>query len=308
MPNPKTVPSCSKPQVHNGWIRKSDLDAWLDRHLPVPTQVISNEEYLPIPQTAQQRLLEQEIVANAEQQAGYLGMDRRQFLRTSCGMALAFAAMNSVFGHFFRLEAAELSDPAAVAENKARFFIFDVQTHHVAMPNQAPRADQDFLKAVVGMRDMARKMNPALKEHEARIEDAYLENYIKEIFLDSDTDVVALSALPGTSEETDVLTPEVIYKSRTWINELTSSPRMISHGYFSPDLGQQNLEYMHAQTEKLKIDAWKGYSGVARAKGKQGWRLDDEKLAYPALEYSRKKGIKNICVHKGLPFPGDLKW
>ena len=308
MPNPKTVPSCSKPPVHNGWILKSDLDAWLDRHLPVPTQVISNEEYLPIPQTAQQRLLEQEIVANAEQQAGYLGMDRRQFLRTSCGMALAFAAMNSVFGHFFRVEAAELSESAAVAENKARFFIFDVQTHHVAMPNQAPRADQQFLKAVVGMRDMARKMNPALKEHEARIEDAYLENYIKEIFLDSDTDVVALSALPGTSEETDVLTPEVIYKSRTWINELTSSPRVISHGYFSPDLGQQNLEYMHAQTEKLKIDAWKGYSGVARAKGKQGWRLDDEKLAYPALEYSRKTGIKNICVHKGLPFPGDPKW
>jgi len=308
MPNPKTVPSCSKPPVHNGWILKSDLDAWLDRHLPVPTQVISNEEYLPIPQTAQQRLLEQEIVANAEQQAGYLGMDRRQFLRTSCGMALAFAAMNSVFGHFFRVEAAELSESAAVAENKARFFIFDVQTHHVAMPNQAPRADQQFLKAVVGMRDMARKMNPTLKEHGARIEDAYLENYIKEIFLDSDTDVVALSALPGTSEETDVLTPEVIYKSRTWINELTSSPRVISHGYFSPDLGQQNLEYMHAQTEKLKIDAWKGYSGVARAKGKQGWRLDDEKEAYPALEYSRKKGIKNICVHKGLPFPGDLKW
>ncbi|HEY1270531.1 MAG TPA: amidohydrolase family protein, partial [Terriglobales bacterium] len=128
------------------------------------------------------------------------------------------------------------------------------------------------------------------------------------IFLDSETDVVALSALPGDSEETDVLTPEVIYKSRSWINQVTSSPRVISHGYFSPDLGQQNLEYMHAQTEKLKIDAWKGYSGVARAKGKQGWRLDDEKLAYPALEYSQKKGIRNICVHKGLPFPGDVNW
>src|SRR5256884_9000916 len=239
MPNSKTASSCPKPEVHDGWVRKSSLDAWLDRYLPVPTQVISNEEYLPIPQTPRQRLLEQEIVASAERQAGYLGMDRRQFLRTSCGMALAFAAMNSVFGHFFRVEAAELSESAAVAENKARFFIFDVQTHHVAMPNQAPRADQQFLKAVVGMRDMARKMNPALKEHEARIEDAYLENYIKEIFLDSDTDVVALSALPGTSEETDVLTPEVIYKSRTWINELTSSPRVISHGYFSPISGSR---------------------------------------------------------------------
>src|SRR5436309_4243068 len=116
MANPKTLAPSSNPQVHNGWIRKSDLDAWLDRHLPVPTQVISNEEYLPIPQTAQQRRLEQEILANAERQAGYLGMDRRQFLRTSCGMALAFAAMNSVFGRFFRVEAAELSESAAVAE------------------------------------------------------------------------------------------------------------------------------------------------------------------------------------------------
>jgi len=308
MPNVKTLLSCPKPTIHNGWIRKSDLDGWLDRNLPVPTQVVSNEEYTPIPQTAKQEILEQQIVCGADQQAARLGMDRRQFLRTSCGLALAFAAMNAVFGRCFRVEAEELFDSAALAENKARFFIFDVQTHHVAMPNQAPSADQNFMRAVVGMRDMARTMNPALKDRKPRIEDAYIENYIKEIFLDSDTDVVALSALPGASEETDVLTPEVIYKSRTWINELTSSPRVISHGYFSPDLGQQNVEYMHAQTEKLKIDAWKGYSGVPRAKGKQGWRLDDDKLAYPALEFSRKKGIKNICVHKGLPFPGDVKW
>jgi predicted TIM-barrel fold metal-dependent hydrolase len=308
MPNSKTAVTTSKPAAYNGWIRKSDLDAWLDRCLPVPTRVISNEEYQPIPQTAKQRRLEQEIIAGAEQQARRLGVDRRSFLRTSCGMALAFAAMNTVFGRFFRVDAAELLESAAVAEKKSRFFIFDVQTHHVAMPAQAPQADKEFLQAVVGMRDMARKMNPELKNREPRIEDAYLENYIKEIFLDSDTDVVALSALPGESEETDVLTPEVIYKTRTWVNELTSSPRVISHGYFSPDLGAQNIEYMHAQTEKLKIDAWKGYSGVARAKGKQGWRLDDEKLAYPALEFSRKKGIKNICVHKGLPFPGDPNW
>ncbi|HEY7099145.1 MAG TPA: amidohydrolase family protein [Terriglobales bacterium] len=307
-PNSKTLPSPPKPRNHDGWIRKSDLDAWLDRYLPVPTRVISNEEYQPIPQTPQQCRVEQEILAGATQQASRMGMDRRKFLHGSCGMAFAFAAMNSVFGPFFRVEAAELLDPAAVAENKEHMFIFDVQTHHVVMPSQNPHADPDFLRAVVGMRDMASKMNPALHDRKGKIEDAYLENYVKEIFLDSETDVVALSALPGESEETDVLTPEVIYKSRSWVNEITKSARVYSHGYFSPDLGQQNLEYMHAQTEKLKIDAWKGYSGVARAKGKQGWRLDDEKLTYPALEFSRKKGIKNICVHKGLPFPGDPEW
>jgi uncharacterized protein len=308
MPNLKTVPAPLKPEVRDGWVRKSDLDAWLDRHFPVPTRVISNEEYTPIPQTPQQRHLEEEIIACAERQARSLGMDRRSFLRTSCGMALAFAAMNTVFGRFFRVDAAELFEPSAVAENKARMFIFDVQTHHVATPSQAPHADRDFLKVLLDLRGTARQMNPALKDREPRIEDIYLENYIKEVFLDSETDVVALSALPATSEETSVLTPDVVYKSRTLIDELARSPRVISHGYFSPDLGPQNLEYMHSQAERLKIDAWKGYTGVARAKGKQGWHLDDDKLAYPALEYSRKKGVKNICVHKGLPFPGDPQW
>jgi hypothetical protein len=32
--------------------------------------------------------------------------------------------------------------------------------------------------------------------------------------------------------------------------------------------------------------------------------MDDEKVAYPAFEYSREAGIKNICVHKGLPLQG----
>ena len=47
-----------------------------------------------------------------------LGMDRRRFLGTSCGMATAFAAMNSVFGHFFKVNAAEMFDPAVVAQER----------------------------------------------------------------------------------------------------------------------------------------------------------------------------------------------
>ena len=118
MSNPKTLPACPKPKIYDGWIRKSDLDAWLDRYLPIPTQVISNEEYQPIPQTACQCRLEQEIVTNAAVKANYLGVDRRKFLRSSCGMALAFAAMNTIFGPFFRVEAAELLEPAAAAGSR----------------------------------------------------------------------------------------------------------------------------------------------------------------------------------------------
>lgn len=308
MPNSKTESSAAKPRAYNGWIRKSDLDAWLGRYLPVPTQAVSNEEYLPIRQTPQQRRLEQEIFSQAGRHARLLGMDRRSFLRTSSGMALAFACMNTVFGRFFRVDADELLEPAAVAGQRARMFIFDVQTHHVAMPAQAPNADGDFLKFLVNTRQAAGQINSAIRRP-TQLEDLYIENYIKEVFLDSEVDVVALSALPGTSEETDVLTPEVIYKSRSWINELTSSTRVISHGYFSPDLGQQNLEYMDSQLDKIKIEAWKGYTGTPRAKGKEGWRMDDEKMTFPALEFVRKRGTKNICLHKGLPLPkSDPDW
>ncbi|HEY7819434.1 MAG TPA: twin-arginine translocation signal domain-containing protein, partial [Vicinamibacteria bacterium] len=85
------------------WIRKSDLDVRIGRDTPVPTQVISNEEYAPPAQTRAQREVERRLEDKASRLARRLGMSRRRFLRTSCGMAAAFAAMNEVFGPFFRV-------------------------------------------------------------------------------------------------------------------------------------------------------------------------------------------------------------
>jgi uncharacterized protein len=85
MPNSKTTPSAPKPAERNGWIRKSDLDAWLGRYLPIPTQAVSNEEFFPIPQTPEQKRLEHEILAGAEREARLAGTDRRQFLRSFAG-------------------------------------------------------------------------------------------------------------------------------------------------------------------------------------------------------------------------------
>ena len=35
--------------------------------------------------------------------------------------------------------------------------------------------------------------------------------------------------------------------------------------------------------------------------GEKAWFLDDEKVAYPFWERTKKLGVKNLCVHKGLP-------
>jgi predicted TIM-barrel fold metal-dependent hydrolase len=35
--------------------------------------------------------------------------------------------------------------------------------------------------------------------------------------------------------------------------------------------------------------------------GEKAWFMDDEKVAYPFWEKTKKLGVKNLCVHKGLP-------
>jgi hypothetical protein len=111
--NSKTTPATRKPEVHDGWVRKHELDDYLDRHLPIPTQVVSNEEFIPPPQTSRQRAVENQLLETGARISKSLGIDRRQFLRTASGMAAGFAAMNTVFGHFFKVDAAELYDVAA---------------------------------------------------------------------------------------------------------------------------------------------------------------------------------------------------
>ena len=73
---------------------------------PIPTQIVSNGEYLPPSQSATQRRVEERINELADLNGRRLGLSRRQFMRTSCGMAAAFLAMNEIYGPVFRVEAA----------------------------------------------------------------------------------------------------------------------------------------------------------------------------------------------------------
>ena len=69
------------------WIRKNRKDRLAGRNLPLPTQVVSNEEYLPMPQTEDQKQVENLILSMADEYARKLGISRRSFLQTSGGMA-----------------------------------------------------------------------------------------------------------------------------------------------------------------------------------------------------------------------------
>src|SRR5258708_28322739 len=78
---------------------------------PIPTQIVSNGEYLPPPQSATQKRVEERINELADFNGRRLGLSRRQFMRTSCGMAAAFLALNENYGPGFRGQAAEARGP-----------------------------------------------------------------------------------------------------------------------------------------------------------------------------------------------------
>ena len=88
---------------NEGWIRKCDLDELEGTNLPLPTQVVSNEEFHPLSQTAEQQRVEHGLLELADRNAKRPGVSRREFLQTTGGMATAFVAMNTVFGHFFEV-------------------------------------------------------------------------------------------------------------------------------------------------------------------------------------------------------------
>jgi uncharacterized protein len=230
------------------WLRKCDFDDKGDHAFPMPTRVISNEEFYPLPQTVEQQRVESRLTELADRNAKRLVTSRRQFLSSAGGMAAAFVALNSVFGNFFEVDAHEMLEPAASAEKWPKNqFIFDIQTHHVAAGRKA--------MPILSFRRMGEQFDPALAGREHKMEDLYLANYIKEVFLDSDTLIAVITGYPAASDNTNILPPVEMVATRAEINGLAQSRRLISHGLFAPDLGAQDLEAMQRQVEVFKIEA-----------------------------------------------------
>jgi predicted TIM-barrel fold metal-dependent hydrolase len=270
---------------------------------PVPTQIVSNGEYNPMPQTREQRQVEARIATLADELSPRHGMGRRQFLASAAGMATAFLAMNEVFGRVFDVSVAEAQQPGVAAAREqalAGQFIVDVQTHFVR---------DDFNQT--GLLDLAKyakqHWNPVLAGENALARYKF-ENYVKEVFVDSDTKVALLSGAPFDDPSWDLLSNDQIVAARAAINRIAGSRRLLAHTVFTPKK-QGWMDEIDRAISVLKPDSWKGYTiGDPLFPSKAGsyWWLDDQKLMYPFYEKISKTGIRTICIHKGL-LPADYE-
>ncbi|MBY0336896.1 MAG: amidohydrolase [Acetobacteraceae bacterium] len=271
--------------------------------LPIPMQVVSNGEFVPAPATARQRRVARIVQEIAAEEAPRQGLSRRGFLRSGAGLAAAFVALNEVHGPVFGVTRAEAAMPDMAAARAVRFagqFVMDVHTHFLRDP--LPPALRRFLN----LRNLAGRQgwNPALAAAPATEMDLKFDNYVKEMFLDSDTAVAVLSGAPSDRPEDWFLTNQMKRDARARINGAAGTRRLLTQSVFTP--GQPGwMDEVERTIEQDRPDAWKGYTigdNTHQHQSAYPWRLDDERLMYPFYERIRRAGITTVAIHKGL-FP-----
>jgi len=293
------------------WIPKWLRDQRRGVDSPMPTQVVSNEEFIPRPQTAQQKQVEDLIGTLGAEKAKKLGMERREFMASAMGLATCFLASNMVYGKCWDVGEEETLEPAAIEEKwpKGEFFIFDVQTHFT---NGIPL----FFRNVEFLRNMGFKLKNDAESYS-------FPNFVKEMFFDSETSLLVISGVPGKEAGKDAagkvlegakrgggLLPSWLMSQRKKdLNDLAGCQRALCQGNCAPNHYWDRaankpdhaalFEQMEREVKTYGIDSWKWYCHTDPGRSGNGFKLDDEKLTYPFYEQSRKLGLKTFSVHKG---------
>lgn len=281
------------------WMKRSDRASLIDPNsfeFPVPTRIVSNGEYTPPAQTEAQKRLEARLAHDAEALAGEAGLDRRRFLQSSLGLSAAFLSLNAVFGDVFSVARAEAVDGEAARERAASLahqFVFDGHLHFVHDAFADP--------GILGLRFAALQMGASgLPGRRPTMEDLKFENFAKEVYLDSETAAGIVSSATSDQPERVFLTNRQIADSVRRFNAIAGSQRLYGHSVFRPGHRGWLEEVDEAIAEHRPI-SWKGYTiGDPLGPSRFAWRMDDERLVYPAYEKMRRAGIRTVCIHKGL--------
>ena len=272
--------------------------------LPVKLDTTSNGEFEPIPLDREHRLANRMALEAATANARRLGITRRSFMVSACGAATTLLAFNQAYaaagrtgGRFEIAPDAGLDPEAAAAALEGREFIFDVQGHFVnptgAWLKEVP-ADGRPLSGMPkagcslaeggGDRDYLKCLGP--------------EEFVKDVFMDSDTDMMVLSFVPSRADS-EPLTIEEADAVRRIVDSMDGDHRLLLHGRVNPNQAG-DIEAMDELAERWGVAAWKTYTQWG-PDGK-GFFLSDEDTGIPFIEKARATGVKVIAVHKGIPF------
>ncbi len=272
--------------------------------LPVKLDTTTNGEFAPIPLGEIHRRANHMALEAATANARRLGLDRRSFLVSACGVASTLLSFNQAQastgqrGGFYELpKEAALDMHAARSAVDGNEFIFDVQGHFVNPTGAWLKRLPPSAKPLTFATD-DRRCEP----HQGPNRFDYLrcvgpDQFVKDVFLDSDTDLMVLSFVPSTRVG-EPLTMEEAMATAQIVERLEGTHRLLVHGRVNPNQAG-DLEGMDELAARYRIAAFKTYTQWGP--DGTGFYLDDAP-GIAMIEKARKLGIRNVAVHKGLPF------
>ena len=268
--------------------------------LPIKIDPTSNGEFRPVPLSETVTRANALAAARLTSHARRVGVARRAFLQSLCGAATTLLTLNQAFaargnsgGRFRRPAQAAVLTPAADGDE----FIFDVQTQMVDPAGKwRANAGQYWERALASF--------PQGSCGDADPVDCFsADQFIKHVFLDSDTQLAVLSFVPALPEN-NPLSLEEAERVRVLVEQLEGAHRLFLHAMVVPNAGPEiaPLQLMEDAVARYPIAAWKSYTqwgpeGV-------GWELDSPEVGIPFIEQAKALGVHNICIHKGLLFAG----
>ena len=274
--------------------------------LPIKLGPCSNGEYEPVPLTPTLREFERRARELCDATARRLGLSRRQFLRSACGAATALFVLDacsreeakergSTPGGTFDVPETATTEPEAAADVVGGDeFVFDVQSHLL---------EYDLNRAMEGGQFWRAFPQRDCGEDDARLCFS-IDHYFQSVFIESDTSMAVLSALPFLPEGSP-LSPEVMLETTALALALCRDDRILLHSLAAPNVGSLDgaLATMELAAAEHDIAAWKAYTHFAP--GTRPWRLDDgdpalPQVAEPFLAKALELGITTVCTHKGL--------
>ena len=271
--------------------------------LPIKIDSTSNGEFVPVPLEPVHREAKRAALEAAGANAKRLATTRRDFLVSACGTAATLLAMNDAYaragmrGGFFELpRESGLDVMAARSALDKRELIFDVQGHFVNPTGAWTKALPETARPL----RMPKTQSCGPSKGPGQLD--YLQcigsdEFVKDVFMDSDTDLMVLSFVPSTREG-EPLTIEEAFATARIVEKLEGTHRLLIHGRVNPNQ-KGDLEGMDELASRYPIAAWKTYTQWG-PDGNGFWLDDDVGIAF--IEKARKLGVRNIAIHKGLAF------
>ena len=283
-----------------------------DDQLPLPAGPVSNGEFVPGAERAQDRAVNRLIQASVDDAARRIGVDRRRFLQGAGAVAASLAVFElagcaspptshpqagSTRGTGGRFKVPPPEDTAACQQAlTGTEFILDVHTHHV-IPT-GPWVDD-----APSTTSLVLSMLPAGCTDTTQLDCVDRASYLHDLFLASDTTMAVLTDVPNSGpSNAPIPFPEAL-RTQQITAGLTDggASRLLVENIVAPNVGavSATLDEMSNAVASGPPAAFKVYT--AWSPSGQGFSLQDPAIGIPTVQHAHDIGVKVFVAHKGLP-------